>query len=84
MKNLDYNTLHLKNTMDQMDQMKNLDCDQIKIFINLEIIGEKKNYISLFKIKFYNLVKPLGVTTVSKQNKDQMKNLDYNTLHLKK
>ena len=84
MKNLDYNTLHLKNTMDQMNQMNNLDCDQIKIFINLEIIGEKKNYISLFKIKFYNLVKPLGVTTVSKQNKDQMKNLDYNTLHLKK
>ena len=84
MKNLDYNTLHLKNTMDQMNQMNNLDCDQIKIFINLEIIGEKKNYISLFKIKFYNLVKPLGVTTVSKQNKNQMKNLDYNTLHLKK
>ena len=53
-----------------MNYMNNLDCDQIKIFINLEIIGEKKNYISLFKIKFYNLVKPLGVTTVSKQNKD--------------
>ena len=50
MKNLDYNTLHLKNTMDQMDQMKSLDCDQIKIFINLEIIGEEKNYISFFKI----------------------------------
>ena len=27
-----------------MDKMKNLDCNQIKIFINLEIIGEK-NYI---------------------------------------
>ena len=50
MKNLDYNTLHLKNTMDQMDQMKNLDCDQINIFINLEIIGEEKNQISFFKI----------------------------------
>ena len=37
MKNLDYNTLHLKNK-DQMEQMKNLDCNQIKIFINLEII----------------------------------------------
>ena len=82
MKNLDYNTLHLKNTMDQMNQMNNLDCDQIKIFINLEIIGEKKNYISLFKIKFYNLVKPLGVTTVSKQNKDQMKNLDCNQIKI--
>ena len=34
--------------------MKNLDCNQIKIFINLEIIGEedknqkKKNYIYFF------------------------------------
>ena len=27
------------------DQMKNLDCNQINIFINLEIIGEKKLYI---------------------------------------
>ena len=34
MKNLDYNTLHLKNK-DYVDQMKNLDCNQIKIFINL-------------------------------------------------
>ena len=25
--------------------MKNLNCDQIKIFINLEIIGEEKLYI---------------------------------------
>ena len=25
--------------------MKNLDCNQIKIFINLEIIGEEKLYI---------------------------------------
>ena len=41
MKILDYNTLHVKNK-DQMDQMKNLDCNQIKIFINLEIIGEEK------------------------------------------
>ena len=35
--------------------MKSLDCNQIKIFINLEIIGEedkypkKKNYINFFK-----------------------------------
>ena len=35
--------------------MKSLDCNQIKIFINLEIIREedkykKKNYIKFFKI----------------------------------
>ena len=33
--------------------MKSLDCNEIKIFINLEIIGEedkyKKNYINFFK-----------------------------------
>ena len=49
MMNLDSNTLHVKNK----DQMKNLDCNQIKIFINLEIIGEedkyKKNYINFLK-----------------------------------
>ena len=39
-KNLDYNTLHLK-IKNQMDQMKNLDCNQIKICINLEIIVEE-------------------------------------------
>ena len=36
--------------------MENLDCNQIKIFINLKIIGEedknkKKNYIYVFKSK---------------------------------
>ena len=32
--------------------MKNLDCNnQIKIFINLEIIGEKKNYIYFLNLK---------------------------------
>ena len=41
MKNLDYNTLYVKNK-DQMDQMENLDYNQIKIFINLEILGEEK------------------------------------------
>ena len=30
--------------------MKNLDCNQIKIFINLEIIGEEKLYIFFLKI----------------------------------
>ena len=34
--------------------MKNLDCNQIKIFINLEIIGEEKLYIFL---KFKNFKK---------------------------
>ena len=28
--------------------MKNLDCNQIKIFINLEIIGEEKLYIYIY------------------------------------
>ena len=28
-----------------MDKIKNLGCNQIKIFINLEIIGEEKLYI---------------------------------------
>ena len=42
MKILDYNTLHLKNK-DLVDQMKNLDCNQIKIFINLEIIVDGLN-----------------------------------------
>ena len=28
MKNLDYNTLHIKKNKDQMDQIKNLDCNQ--------------------------------------------------------
>ena len=46
MKNLDYNTLHLKNK-DYVDQMKNLDCNQIKIFMYLEIIGKEKLYIFL-------------------------------------
>ena len=31
-----------------MDQMKNLDCNRIKIFINLEIIGEEILYIYIF------------------------------------
>ena len=56
--------------------MKNLDCNQIKIFNNLEIIGEedknkKKLYIYFFlnlKKKNCNLVKPFGTTLVSKPN----------------
>ena len=36
-----------------MDYMKNLDCNQIKIFINLEIIREEKLYI-IFKSKNLN------------------------------
>ena len=34
-----------------MDLMKNLDCNHIKIFINLEIIGEEKLYIFKKNIK---------------------------------
>ena len=55
--------------------MKSLDCNQIKIFINLEIIGEedkyKKNYIyflKIFKKKLGNLVQSLGATTTFKSN----------------
>ena len=34
--------------------MKNLDCNQIKIFINLEIIGEEKLYTYIyFKYKIF-------------------------------
>ena len=33
-----------------MDYMKNMDCNQINIFINLKIIGEEKFYI-FFKSK---------------------------------
>ena len=55
--------------------MKNLDCNQIKIFIHLEIIGEEKFYIYIYiyiypKIlkKLCNLVKPFGTTMTSKPN----------------
>ena len=55
-----------------MDKMKNLDCNQIKIFINLGIIGEEKLYIYFksknLKKKICNLVKPLSTTTTSKPN----------------
>ena len=49
MKNLDYNTLHVKNN----DYMKNFDCNQIKIFINLEIIGEDKDKDNKIYIYFF-------------------------------
>ena len=42
-----YNTLHIKNK-DYMDKIKNLGYNQIKIFINLEIIGEEKLYIYIY------------------------------------
>ena len=54
--------------------MKNLDYNQIKIFINLEIIEEEKLYIFLKsknlkkKKNFYHLVKSLGTTMASKPN----------------
>ena len=52
----------------------NLDCNQIKIFINLEIIGEEKLYIYIYILKSKNLknlcniMKSLDTTTVSKLN----------------
>ena len=53
--------------------MKNLDCNQIKIFINLEIVGEdNKIYIYIYilksKKKICNLVKPFGTTMTSKNS----------------
>ena len=38
-----------------MDYMRKLDCNQIKIFINLEIIGEEKLYIYIYilNLKFF-------------------------------
>ena len=58
-----------------MDYMKNFDCNQIKIFINLEIIEEEKLYIYIYIYIFFfkskNLKKFLqygGPTTVSKPN----------------
>ena len=36
-----------------MDKMKNLDCIQIKIFINLEIIEEEKLYIYIYIYFFF-------------------------------
>ena len=45
-----------KKNNDEMDYMKNLDCNnQIKIFINLEIIGEEKLYI-FFKYKNFKKI----------------------------
>ena len=44
--------------------MKSLDCNKVKIFINLEIIGEKDKYKKLYlffkisKKNFCNLVQP--------------------------
>ena len=35
------------------DQMKNLDYNEIKIFINLEIIGEEKLYLFFFNLKTF-------------------------------
>ena len=50
--------------------MKNYDCNQIKIFINLKIIGEKKLYLFFLKIYkiFYNLMKLYSATLTYKLN----------------
>ena len=49
--------------------MKNMDCNQIKIFINLEIIGkeDKEIYISFF---FFNLTKFLQFSEATRRNHD--------------
>ena len=52
-----------KKNNDEMDYMKNLDCNnQIKIFINLEIIGEEKLYI-FFKYKNFKNFLQFGEAT---------------------
>ena len=38
-----------------MDKIKNLDCNQIKVFINSEIIGEEKLYIYIYIYILKNL-----------------------------
>ena len=54
--------------------MKSLDCNQIKIYISWEIIGEedkyKKNYIYFLKIlkKICNSMQSLGATMAFKLN----------------
>ena len=43
-----------------MDLMKNLDCNQIKFFINLEIVGQENYiniYIYIFKSKKISAIK---------------------------
>ena len=45
-----------------MDWMKNLDCNQIKIFINLEIIGEEKLYIYIYIHLFFKKSKKKNST----------------------
>ena len=45
-----------------MDKMKNLDCNQIKNFINLGIIGEEKLYI-FFKSKNLKKIMQFGKIT---------------------
>ena len=39
-----------------MDKIKNLDCNQIKIFINLEIIGKEKLYIYIYIYFFFKKI----------------------------
>ena len=43
--------------------MRNLDCNQIKIFINLEIIGEEeKNQIYIYIYIYYKKTKNISAT----------------------
>ena len=51
--------------------MKNLDYNEIKIFINLEIIGEEKLYLFFFNLKIF---------LQFLHENDQTKNLDCNQI----
>ena len=51
-----------KKNKDYMDKMKNLNCNQIKNFINLGIIGEEKLYI-FFKSKNLKKIMQFGEIT---------------------
>ena len=56
-----------------------MDCNQIKVFINLEVIEEDNYQIHIYiyiyflknlKKKFCNVMKPFGATIASKSNFD--------------
>ena len=51
-----------------MDKMKNLDCNQINIFINLKIIGEEKLYIYEFFFKSIKKILQFGEATWCNHN----------------
>ena len=50
--------------------MKNMDCNQIKIFINLEIIGKEDKEIYIYLFFFFNLTKFLQFSEATRRNHD--------------